>query len=148
MSMETIGVIGAGQMGAGIAQTASANGFKVLLSDSSCEIAAKGKEKIESSLSKLVKKEKIQVVKKGKVRRAKLYFMRERRGKRARMTEEHVFEEDVVPEPPKEEKAEEARMVEGFIETTMENLETAVFERARLKYENICIKNVTKNRKP
>jgi hypothetical protein len=30
-------------------------------------------------------------------------------------------------------------MVEGFIEKTLENLETAVFERARLKYENFCL---------
>lgn len=57
--MNKIGVIGAGQMGGGIAQVAAASGYTVLLSDVSQEAAAAGIEKIKKSLAKLVKKEKI-----------------------------------------------------------------------------------------
>ena len=57
--METIAVIGAGQMGSGIAQTAAQSGRKVLLSDVSLELAEKAKDKIGKTLDKLVSKEKI-----------------------------------------------------------------------------------------
>lgn len=50
---------------------------------------------------------KIEVTKKGEVRRAKLYYMRERSGKSARMKEHHVTDE--------ERAVEEARM-DAFIE--------------------------------
>jgi 3-hydroxybutyryl-CoA dehydrogenase len=59
MSIETIAIIGAGQMGGGIAQTASQSGFKVLLSDQTQELAEKGKAKIAAQLKKLVEKGKI-----------------------------------------------------------------------------------------
>lgn len=57
--MQTIAVIGAGQMGSGIAQTAAQSGSKVLLSDVSIELAEKAKGKIGATLEKLVAKEKI-----------------------------------------------------------------------------------------
>lgn len=57
--MQTIAVIGAGQMGAGIAQTAAQSGKKVLLTDISVEIAEAAKGKIGKTLDKLVAKEKI-----------------------------------------------------------------------------------------
>lgn len=55
----TIGVIGAGQMGAGIAQTVAQSGLKVLLSDIDLAAAEKGKAKIDKALAKLVGREKI-----------------------------------------------------------------------------------------
>lgn len=57
--MKTVGVIGAGQMGAGIAQVAAASGYRVLLSDVGLEQAEKGKAGISKSLGRLVTKEKI-----------------------------------------------------------------------------------------
>ncbi|GGO96231.1 3-hydroxybutyryl-CoA dehydrogenase [Stakelama pacifica] len=57
--MKMIGVIGAGQMGAGIAQVAAASGYTVLLSDISREQAEAGKAKIGKGLDRLVAKEKI-----------------------------------------------------------------------------------------
>lgn len=57
--MKTVGVIGAGQMGAGIAQVAAASGYRVLLSDIGLERAEKGKAGIAKSLDRLVAKEKI-----------------------------------------------------------------------------------------
>ena len=52
-----IGVIGAGTMGNGIAQTAAASGFEVVMCDVSAEAAAKGVAAIEKSLDRFVKKE-------------------------------------------------------------------------------------------
>ncbi len=57
--MQRVAVIGAGQMGSGIAQTAAQSGKKVLLSDVDLAIAEKAKEKIGKGLQKLVAKEKI-----------------------------------------------------------------------------------------
>ena len=57
--MKTVGVIGAGQMGAGIAQVAAASGYRVLLSDVGLEQAENGKAGISKSLDRLVTKEKI-----------------------------------------------------------------------------------------
>jgi len=54
-----IGVIGAGQMGAGIAQVSAQAGYRVLLSDVSAEIAAKGKAGIAKQLGKAVDKGKL-----------------------------------------------------------------------------------------
>jgi 3-hydroxybutyryl-CoA dehydrogenase len=56
---QTIGVIGAGQMGAGIAQVSAQAGYRVLLSDISLEAAAKGRDGITKALARLVEKEKI-----------------------------------------------------------------------------------------
>lgn len=57
--METVGVIGAGQMGAGIAQVSAQAGYRVLLSDVSRAQAEKGKAGIAKTLDRLVAKEKI-----------------------------------------------------------------------------------------
>lgn len=59
MQMTTVGVIGAGQMGSGIAQTSAAFGHEVLLADVSVELAEKAKAKIGKGLERLVAKEKI-----------------------------------------------------------------------------------------
>jgi 3-hydroxybutyryl-CoA dehydrogenase len=57
--MQTIGVIGAGQMGAGIAQVSAQAGYHVLLTDVSKERAEAGKAGIAKALDRLVTKEKI-----------------------------------------------------------------------------------------
>jgi len=57
--MKTIGVIGAGQMGAGIAQVAAQSGYRVLLSDINLEAAEKGKAGIAKRLARAVEKEQI-----------------------------------------------------------------------------------------
>jgi 3-hydroxybutyryl-CoA dehydrogenase len=60
--MKIIGVIGAGQMGAGIAQVAAQADYRVLLSDVDLDRAARGKAAIAKSLDRLVVKEKIDAV--------------------------------------------------------------------------------------
>lgn len=57
--MQTIGVIGAGQMGAGIAQVSAQAGYRVLLSDVSQTRAADGKTGIARALDRLVSKDKL-----------------------------------------------------------------------------------------
>jgi len=57
--MATIGIIGAGQMGSGIAQTAASFGHDVLLADVSLDLAHRAKDKIAKGLARLVGKEKI-----------------------------------------------------------------------------------------
>jgi len=57
--MKTVGVIGAGQMGAGIAQVAAQSGYEVLMSDVSLEMAEKGKAGIAKRLARAVEKEQI-----------------------------------------------------------------------------------------
>lgn len=59
MDIKTIGVIGAGQMGAGIAQVFAAAGFDVMMQDIKDEFCAKGLKTIESSLEKMVAKGKL-----------------------------------------------------------------------------------------
>lgn len=69
MAIKTIGVIGAGTMGSGIAQAFSAKGFSVVLQDVSNAALEKGVATISSSLDRLIKKgvatadEKIQTLK-------------------------------------------------------------------------------------
>lgn len=58
--MRTIGVIGAGQMGAGIAQVSAQANYRVLLVDVSKERAEAGKAGIAKQLNRLVEKEKIE----------------------------------------------------------------------------------------
>jgi 3-hydroxybutyryl-CoA dehydrogenase len=55
-----IAVIGAGQMGRGIAQVAAAQGIDVVLGDVSAAVADKGKATIASSLARLVDKGKME----------------------------------------------------------------------------------------
>lgn len=59
MDIKTIGVVGAGQMGSGIAQVALTSGFKVLLNDVSDAILAKSRAGIEKGLDILERKQKI-----------------------------------------------------------------------------------------
>jgi len=59
MEIRTIGVVGGGQMGGGIAQVSLMNGFQVLLNDLSDEILMKSRARIEKGLDILVRKEKI-----------------------------------------------------------------------------------------
>jgi 3-hydroxybutyryl-CoA dehydrogenase len=56
--MRTVGVIGAGQMGAGIAQVSAGAGYRVLLADVDRVRAAAGKAGIAKALARLVAKEK------------------------------------------------------------------------------------------
>ncbi len=57
--IKRIGVIGAGQMGHGIAQVAAVSGYEVVLSDISEDALASAKASIEKSLNKFVAKEKM-----------------------------------------------------------------------------------------
>lgn len=57
--MKTVGIIGAGQMGSGIAQTIAQNGIKVLLSDVDTALAEKAKAGIDKALTRLVGRDKI-----------------------------------------------------------------------------------------
>lgn len=57
--MRTVAVIGAGQMGSGIAQTIAQFGMDVLLSDVDLARAAEGKAKIDQALGKLVGRGKL-----------------------------------------------------------------------------------------
>ncbi len=57
--MKTVGVIGAGQMGAGIAQVSAQAGYRVLLSDVDLARAEAGKAGIAKQLTRAVDKEKI-----------------------------------------------------------------------------------------
>ncbi len=59
MEIKTIGVIGAGQMGSGIAQVAAVSGYNVILNDIKQEFIDRGMGGIEKSLGKFVEKEKI-----------------------------------------------------------------------------------------
>jgi 3-hydroxybutyryl-CoA dehydrogenase len=56
MAVETLAVVGAGQMGAGIAQVAATSGVQVTLVDAFPEGLARGRTRIAESLAKLAKK--------------------------------------------------------------------------------------------
>ncbi|MFD1610746.1 3-hydroxybutyryl-CoA dehydrogenase [Sphingomonas tabacisoli] len=57
--MQSVGVIGAGQMGAGIAQVSAQAGYTVFLADVSQDVAEKAKAGIAKLLDRAVSKEKI-----------------------------------------------------------------------------------------
>ncbi|MGD9212638.1 MAG: 3-hydroxybutyryl-CoA dehydrogenase [Desulfobacteraceae bacterium] len=59
MEIKTFGVIGAGQMGNGIAQVAAASGFSVIMSDIKEEFVQKGVANIDKVLSRNVEKGKL-----------------------------------------------------------------------------------------
>ena len=59
MKFDTIGVLGTGQMGAGIAQVAAQSGCSVLMADINLEIAEAGKANIAKLLEKAVGKKKM-----------------------------------------------------------------------------------------
>jgi 3-hydroxybutyryl-CoA dehydrogenase len=64
---ETIGVIGAGTMGNGIAQTAAGSGFKVVMCDIQEAFVERGMANISKSLDRFVKKETMTEVQKVEV---------------------------------------------------------------------------------
>lgn len=64
MSVNSIGVLGAGTMGEGIAQTAAFYGFKVVLADIDNALLEKALKSIEKRLSKSVEKGKISLIQK------------------------------------------------------------------------------------
>jgi len=59
MEIKTLGVVGAGQTGSGIAQVSAASGLSVIMSDIKEEFVERGFSTIEKSLGRLVKKEKM-----------------------------------------------------------------------------------------
>jgi 3-hydroxybutyryl-CoA dehydrogenase len=61
--IKSIGVVGSGQMGGGIAQVAAQSGYTVSLADISLAAASAGKDKIAKGLNKLVEKGKLEAAK-------------------------------------------------------------------------------------
>lgn len=59
MTIKTVGIIGAGQMGAGIAQVCAQSGYDVLLYDASADAVKAALARIEKGLGRLVEKEAI-----------------------------------------------------------------------------------------
>jgi 3-hydroxybutyryl-CoA dehydrogenase len=59
MDIKTIGVVGAGQMGNGIAQVASHSGLRVVMSDIADSFIQKGLNTISKNLDRMVEKGKI-----------------------------------------------------------------------------------------
>jgi len=59
MEIKVVGVVGAGQMGNGIAQVASTSGLNVIMSDITDELVQKGRTTIKKNLDRSVQKEKI-----------------------------------------------------------------------------------------
>jgi len=59
MTIKTIGVVGAGQMGSGIAQVAATSKFRVIMSDISEALVERGILRISTSLDRMVQKDKI-----------------------------------------------------------------------------------------
>ncbi len=59
MQVQRVLVVGAGQMGAGIAQAAAQAGLDVVLADSTPELARRGLERLGAALGKLVEKGKL-----------------------------------------------------------------------------------------
>jgi 3-hydroxybutyryl-CoA dehydrogenase len=65
--MTKFGVVGAGQMGAGIAQVAASSGFEVVLRDVEERFLERGQDIIEKSLDKFVEKDKLTVHKRNAI---------------------------------------------------------------------------------
>ncbi|MBN2123146.1 MAG: 3-hydroxybutyryl-CoA dehydrogenase [Deltaproteobacteria bacterium] len=59
MKIATLGIVGAGQMGSGIAQVAAGRGISVIMNDIKDEFLEKGFSAIEGSLGRMVKKGKM-----------------------------------------------------------------------------------------
>lgn len=59
MGIERMAVIGAGQMGSGIAQVAAQAGISVVLADASADLARRAVDKLGATLAKLVEKGKL-----------------------------------------------------------------------------------------
>jgi 3-hydroxybutyryl-CoA dehydrogenase len=67
MDIKTIGVVGAGQMGGGIAQVAAASGFRVIMNDIAESFIQKGLATISKNLERLAEKGKITPEKKTEI---------------------------------------------------------------------------------
>ncbi len=67
MEIKTIGVVGAGQMGSGIAQVAAQSGFQVVMSDIADSFIQNGLATISKNLDRMVGKGKISSQKKGEI---------------------------------------------------------------------------------
>ena len=59
MTIQTLGVIGAGQMGSGIAQVAATSGLDVLMNDIKPEFVQRGLASIDRILARSVEKGKM-----------------------------------------------------------------------------------------
>ncbi|HEX7685106.1 MAG TPA: 3-hydroxybutyryl-CoA dehydrogenase [Trinickia sp.] len=59
MKMETIGIVGAGQMGTGIAQVCAAAGLDVVLNDVDANALQRGMERLEAGYERLISKGKL-----------------------------------------------------------------------------------------
>ena len=66
-SIKVFGVVGAGQMGGGIAQVAAQTGFDVLLVDANLELAQKGRDRIAKGLDRIVEKGKLDAAERNKI---------------------------------------------------------------------------------
>ena len=67
MEIKTIGVMGAGQMGNGIAQVAAQSGFRVVMSDIADSFVQKGLSTVSKNLDRMVEKGKIPSQKKDEI---------------------------------------------------------------------------------
>src|SRR5260370_34206883 len=61
MSVSTVGIIGAGQRGAGVAQVAGQAGVNILLNDVSEEMCRRGLETVERNLDRMVQRGRIKL---------------------------------------------------------------------------------------
>lgn len=61
MGLNTLGIIGAGQMGSGIAQVAAQSGLNIILNDISDEMVARGTQTIQRSLDRMVQRGRIKL---------------------------------------------------------------------------------------
>jgi 3-hydroxybutyryl-CoA dehydrogenase len=59
VAIETMAVVGAGQMGSGIAQVAAQSGLRVILADASADLARRAVDRLGVTLAKLVEKGKL-----------------------------------------------------------------------------------------
>ena len=69
MTIQKVGVVGCGLMGAGIAQVAAAAGFQTVVREVSGEVVEKGLKNIDKNLTRLVEKGVLDEGKKGEIRR-------------------------------------------------------------------------------
>jgi len=67
MEIKTLGVVGAGQMGSGIAQVGAMSGLEVIMNDVKDEFVERGFSSIEKSLARMAKKEIITDARKDEV---------------------------------------------------------------------------------
>jgi 3-hydroxybutyryl-CoA dehydrogenase len=61
MSVSTVGIIGAGQMGAGVAQVAAQAGVNILLNDVSEEMCRRGLETLERNVDRMVQRGRLKL---------------------------------------------------------------------------------------